>query len=336
MSRGFDLGKLFGGPGQGDGPIGLLLNPLAGVAILGGGAALAGGSDAGVDAATAGVFTDVGGAAARGGAGIFAHIFEMAGSTDWIFDYILYRDFTDRRGFGGFAGMGAQATEKLKIVLDATAAHGFFLTMLEEYKDKPGVSPLLKEYKALGLNLPSQELLKKVHRKLLEYLHPDKNPGIPEGLISALNSGRDALQNDLTRAAYQTELHYDRPGIEKIFDAILKKKTHWKEFYENAAHAAETGAPKLALAGSAAATGVAGAATKAGSWFSKQHCATQTGIVFAGVAVAALGVYWIAHTLETRRKKHSPLLETPPASHTERLQAAAQNTAADAARTPSH
>ncbi len=163
--------------------------------------ALAGGAGA-AGIAGAGMFDDIGGAteyyggfgtstldeafmAARGEStaeSIFSFLRSGASdAADYYFDYLLFKDARNSFNHNDFkhewdACQGAEKTT-IESIKDIAKIHGSLLGMMKKFYPNDQAT---KDYQALGVHLPSEELLKQVKRKLSMALHPDRQGGNEE------------------------------------------------------------------------------------------------------------------------------------------------------------
>jgi hypothetical protein len=283
-----DFGKLIGGPDEGDGVVGGLLGFLGLGALLGGAGAAEGlGGSAGVAEASAGwasktegFFAGAGHAGAGASEGVFARIFHNFTATDAIF-------------WGDFFKRGNQKASAAWQSLNQTAkevaiSHNFILQQLKKHD----LTDLGTEYEKLGLDLPSEDLLKKTYRALAPKLHPDTNK-FSDNLMAFLNSAKEALSDSNKRREYENLLKGDRTQLEEIFTKFGETEVNWNEAYEAAvkAEAGEVGRILTARAGAEAEN----AARLSNS---------KTKLIFAGAALVATGAYIGIKMWKKQHPKH--------------------------------
>jgi len=232
------------------------------------------------------------------GEGILSRIFGMLemGSNRYI-DYLCWKDILGKgngqsfRDFNkGWDGMACSSREQVEGLREVIKGHSFILQQLKAHENENGVREILDEYKTLGLNLPSEDLLKKAQRKLSSMLHPDTHPGIDGKLMTDLNNAKDAIGNQEKRALYERTLQENPRGIEKLFGEL--GKVDWKDVYQSTERKAR---------GLLTGEGYTGAR----KWVNELSGNQKVALVFGTVATVAAGSYVVAKVIDNRRRRQA-------------------------------
>lgn len=255
----------------------------------------------------------------RGGAageGILSRVFGLLDvAADRYIDYLCFKDVLGKgqgQSWGDFRknwdNISSASRDEIEGLRQVIKGHSFIRQQLTAHESEPGVSEILNEYKALGLNLPSEDLLKKSYRKLSGLFHPDTHPGIDAELQKELNIGNDAIGHATKRAFYERTLQENPQGVEKLFNDL--GKVDWQEVYGSAARKSH-----LLLSGP-----VGSKYAAASNWISDLKPSAKTGLFFGTVAAVSLGSYGLAKIAEHKRQRRKALQmqrqdEGAPAAH---------------------
>ncbi|MEZ5690254.1 MAG: hypothetical protein R3D71_01140 [Rickettsiales bacterium] len=182
--------------------------------------------------------------------------------------------------------------------------------LLEQLKKHAAGKDVLREYEALGINLPSDDLLKKVKKSLSGHLHPDRAGGNNE-LMGKVNGALEVLGNTEKTAGYREILQNAdsamRQNIEKLFRDIAGKQT---EFYERTAQrAADAARLKLPFKGKATEQMNASElfSKKIHDGFKNSSRFKRGAIAFALVTGTSLLAYGLASMREKKLDKNKPV-----------------------------
>lgn len=303
----FDIGKAIGGPDEGDGIVGWMLGMFGIGGLIAGGAGSIGGGVAddiaghGVAdgfgtasrAAATGAETAAGfGRAATAGEGVFSRIF--ASFRYWTpTDWYVFTDFLS----GGAREKFLTLSEKAKAV---ASAHGFMLQQLKVHQDKEGIAALLGEYEQLGAQLPSEDLLQKVHRALAKFMHP-KKAGDSEALATLLNTSRDALKDRALRMEYEAACQVNLDAVNEVINGFASaENSKWEAAAEEIIRK-ERASPKLLLTDSKG-TGGTEAAEK-GFLGGLSH-GQKNALIFGAIAAVGIGAYLAVKKIGKNKNKH--------------------------------
>lgn len=266
------------------------------------------GAWAGLARLMAGSASEIAGTIARGVVGGGASSYSLL---DALTDYYLFKGDFGLGGSGGNkSGGGAAGHPSLNVDAEnGLKSHAFILQQLSSNKHEAGVEPILKDYAALGANLPDENLLKRSYRKLYALFRADKKAEIGDHagnpLAQAVGEAKAHLENPKVVNAYNQALEENRSGIEKILEKI--SQFDWKAAYEKAERAGQF---KLGW------NGEMGAVTKAQQWTSQLSGMQKTGLAFGVVAAIGLGAYGAAKVVEhirsRKNEKHVPHEEAAP------------------------
>lgn len=239
-------------------------------------------------------FTDAfaGAAAEMRWGGTFAEFFPAA--TDYAVDYLIWRDVLGHTGnYRSFRERSEDATKTtIETIRDVLKGHGFVLRQLRAHQETGGVASLLREYEALGTQLPPEDLLNRAHKALSKLLHPDQNPGKPEvaELMAQLNAARDTLNEASKRAEYEKVLQSHPRKIAEWFEKLATGK--WEETMEDIYR---KGQKRIASM-------VEMPEGKFDRWFKELHPVGKGALVFGVVSSVALGVYFLAKAADRKMK----------------------------------
>ena len=299
----FDIGKLIGGPDEGDGVVGALLNMFAiggGVAAIGAGNGLFDGVGGGMDAGFSTAAEGFGEVAGGLGEGIFGRAAAMAAEIGQTWLEIEGFDWLANRAYHYFSGNTKAAWGTLSAsTQEVITAHAFIRQQLREQ----GLDALAGEYVQLGKDLPSEELLRKTFRALSKELHPDKNP-LNEALMKTLSAANDTLKDSHKRTEYDWAKLVHGETMEEFLAGFDKAAPEWQQKFEETARAERIAKGHLLKDASAGTR-----ATEGGfkHWIGGLSNGQKTGLVFAGVATVGLGVVLGLKIAEHRKKKsHQP------------------------------
>jgi hypothetical protein len=286
-----DLGRIIGGPDEGDGLLGALL----GLFAAGGLAAGAAGHGSFDGMAGSGV-ADGFGAAARAGAtseagwagrasSVVGDFFADFTFTDWYATYDFFN--------GDFGRKASQTWNALgKDVKEVVDAHSFMLHQLKSL----GLTDLASQYAALGTNLPDETLLKSTYRALAQKLHPDSGLLRDDTMFKALNDSNNILGNAGKREAYQAAHQYHTADVAAMWEQATQRSAAWAEAMAREAQHARIKDGKLL-------TGASEAAQQGANWFSRMSHTQKGLLAFGTVAAVSVGVYYAMSRAEKQRKK---------------------------------
>lgn len=251
------------------------------------------GAWAGLARLMAGGASEIAGTIARGVVGSGASGYSLL---DALTDAYIFTD-----GFGRSGSVGGSRDAAGHPILSEDAerglkSHAFILQQLSANKHEVGVEPILKDYSALGANLPDESLLKRSYRKLFAIFRADKmaESGDHKGnpLAQAVGEAKSHLENSRVVNAYNQALEENRGAIEKMLEKI--GQYDWKAAYERAER---SGQLKLGWNGD---MGIIG---KAQQWTSQLSGLQKTGLAFGVVAAIGLGAYGAAKAVESMRER---------------------------------
>lgn len=194
-------------------------------------------------------------------------------------------------------------------------SHSVLRANLEKYA--PG-SELLNKYRELGINLPDEDILKKVKRTLSK-LHPDKNrvPG-GEGLMGEIFQAIDVLKNKAKTDPYRDILERAKndSGLRGRIEGLFKDLSGFCE--KAAEHRARTAKLRLPFNGKTMEEMNTGQrfSYRIYNNLSKSSPTRQGAIIFGVVTGTALLGYGVMRYMENKKSK--PPVEAK--SHVEALE----------------
>jgi hypothetical protein len=250
---------------------------------------------------------------AAGAAGFFGRMAGMLEvGVDYYIDYKLLEGLghtNHGNNYGNFRrayhGMGEELKGSIANLRKVIKGHGFMLQQLRAHKNEKGVPEILQEYEKLGLNLPTEDLLRSAYRKVAQFFHPDKFPGdkIKEELFKELQEANTALNNREHCAEYLGTLAEKPDVIKDLFGKI--SDTNWENVFKNADRA-----KRLQLPGKVNEQNYTGAR----KWFEELSTTNKSALIFGGVVGVGLCVYMAAKYFENKKAKNSEALTEEPAS----------------------
>ncbi len=248
----------------------------------------------------AGNASEIAGSIARGVVG--------GGSTSYSLLDVLTDVYLFSDGFGR-SGSKGNSTSGHPVLNDhaenGLKSHAFLLQQLSANKHEKGVEPILKDYAALGANLPGEDLLKRTYRKLFSIFRADQvtEAGDHRGnpLAHALGEAKAHLENSQVVHAYNQSLEENRGAIESALEKI--SKFDWKAAYEKAERSSQL---KLGFNGAAG-----GVISKAQQWTSGLSGLQKTGLAFGVVTAIGIGAYGVAKVVESIRARRKPAQKAP-------------------------
>lgn len=302
-----DLGKIIGGPDEGDGLIGKLL----GLVAIGGAAAGAGegvfdtvgGSSVADGFGAAATDTAAGFGRAAASEGWFAHLFREASFVDYWCMYDMGTAFTQRTR----QAWNALSTEAQEVA----RAHGFLLQQLRAH----GLTDLAEKYSQLGTQLPGNELLQQAYEKLARQFHTDTNPNIGNlsgELMAMLQDSKKALSDAHKTGKYREALLTNGKDVEDFLAKFTDVGTDWMKTYKAYADKVR----EEIIRDGRLIEGGAGEA-KTASWFSKLSSGQKKGVIIGSIIAAIsigtyIGIRMERHHREKKHPAHDPMMAELP------------------------